>query len=66
VSPALIVDTHLPDLEREWRPTVERLIEVIMGELHDVQHARKWGQLTFTRGADWHHWIYAVSPSRRR
>jgi hypothetical protein len=42
----MIVDTHLPDLDREWRPTVERLIEVIMGELPDAQHERKWGQLT--------------------
>ena len=65
MDPALIVDTHLPDLDREWRPTVERLIEVIMGELPDAQHERKWGQLTLTRGADWHHWICAVSPSKK-
>jgi hypothetical protein len=44
---------------------VERLIEVILGELPDAQHDRKWGQLTFTREDNWHHWICAISPSKR-
>jgi hypothetical protein len=44
---------------------VERLIEVVMGALPDAQHERKWGQLTFTRKADWHHWICAVSPAKK-
>jgi hypothetical protein len=65
VDPATIVDTHLPELDHEWRPTVERLIEVISGELPDAQHERKWAQLTFTREADWHHWICAISPRRK-
>jgi hypothetical protein len=43
VDPATIVDTQLPDLDQEWRPTVERLIEVVMGALPDAQHERKWG-----------------------
>jgi hypothetical protein len=64
VDPATIAETQLPDLDQEWRPTVERLIEVVMGALPDAQHERKWGQLTFTRRADWHHWICAVSPSK--
>jgi hypothetical protein len=65
MDPGTIVDAHLPDLDDEWRPTVERLIEVILGELPDAQHERKWGQLTFTREADWHHWICAISPSKK-
>jgi hypothetical protein len=65
VDPGTIVDRHLPDLDPEWRPTVERLIEVILSQIPDAQHERKWGQLTFTREADWHHWICAVSPSKR-
>jgi hypothetical protein len=60
-----VIDQHLPHLDRGWRSTVERLIEVILGELPDAQHERKWGQLTFTRGGDWHHWICAVSPTNR-
>jgi hypothetical protein len=59
-----IIDRHLPGLEEGWRPTVERLIEVILGELPDAQHERKWGQLTFTREGDWHHWIAAISPTK--
>jgi hypothetical protein len=60
-----IIDTYLPDLDAGRRPTVERLIEVILGELPDAQHERKWGQLTFTREGDWHHWICAVSSTKQ-
>jgi hypothetical protein len=60
-----IIDKHLPRLDEGWRPTVARLIEAILGELPDAQHERKWGQLTFTRDGDWHHWICAVSPTKK-
>jgi hypothetical protein len=60
-----IIDKHMPDLDERWRPTVERLIEVIFGELPDARYERKWGQLTFTREGDWHHWIGAVSPTKK-
>lgn len=43
-----IVDKHLPDLDQEWRSTVERLVAVILGALAHAEHDRKWGQLTFT------------------
>jgi hypothetical protein len=59
-----IVEEHLPDLDQTRRTTAERLIEVILGELPDAQHQRKWGRLTFTRAGDWHHWICAVTPTR--
>jgi hypothetical protein len=65
VDERAIIDQHLPDLDDVWRSTVERLIEVILGELSNAQHERKWGQLTFTRGGDWHHWICAVSPTKK-
>jgi hypothetical protein len=58
-----IVDKHLSDLDQEGRSTAKRLIEVILGELPDAQHECKWGQLTFTREGDWHHWICAVSTT---
>jgi hypothetical protein len=60
-----IIDKHLPGLDEGWRPTVQRLIEVILGVLPDAQHERKWGQLTFTREGDWHHWIAAISPTKK-
>jgi hypothetical protein len=65
VEAASIVDRHLPDLDDARRTTAERLIELILGELPDTQHERKWGQLTFTRDGDWHHWICAVSPTKK-
>jgi hypothetical protein len=64
VDPRAIVDDALPDLEPERRATAERLVELILAELPDAQHARKWGRLTFTREADWHHWICAVALAR--
>jgi hypothetical protein len=64
VEARAIVDQHLPDLDQGRRTTAERLIEVILGELPDAQHQRKWGRLTFTRAGDWHHWICAVTPTR--
>jgi hypothetical protein len=60
-----MVDKHLPDLDQQWRSTVERLVALILGELPHADHARKWGQLTFTRGGDWHHWICAISPGKK-
>jgi hypothetical protein len=64
MEPGAVIDAHLPELDRRWRPTVERLIEVVLGELPDAENERKWGQLTFTRNRDWHHWICAVSPTK--
>jgi hypothetical protein len=43
---------------------VERLIDLVLDVLPDAQHERKWGQLTFTREADWHQWICATSPTK--
>jgi hypothetical protein len=60
-----IIDTHLPDLDDRWRSTAERPIDVLLDALSDAQDERKWGQLTFTREGDWHHWICAISPSRQ-
>jgi hypothetical protein len=60
-----IIDTHLPDLDERWRSTAERLVEVIVGALPDVQHDRKWSRLTFTREGNWHQWICAISPTKK-
>jgi hypothetical protein len=60
-----IVDQHLPELDEHWRSTVERLVALILGELPDADHDRKWGQLTFTRHANWQHWICAIDPGKK-
>jgi hypothetical protein len=59
-----VVETYLPNLDARWRPTAERLTQVVLDVLPDVEHARKWGRLTFTRDDDWHHWICAVTPTK--
>jgi hypothetical protein len=64
-QPQKIVATQLPEIDERSRTTVERLIDLILDVLPDVQHERKWGRLTFTQEGDWHHWISmfpALSP----
>ena len=59
-----IVDQYLPDLAQQLHSTAERLVEVVLRELPDAQHDRKWGRLSFTRDNDWHHWICAISATK--
>jgi hypothetical protein len=54
-----------PGLDEQSRRTGERLIELVLDLLPDAQHERKWGQLTFTREGDWHHWICAISATQK-
>jgi hypothetical protein len=58
-----IIASDLPGLEERWRPVVDRLMDVVFDVLPDAEHARKWGQLTFTRHGDWHHWICAIAAT---
>ena len=44
---------------------VERLTEVVLDALPGAEQAQKWGQLTFTLDDDWHHWICAISPTKK-
>lgn len=60
-----IVDEYLPGLEPDLRATAARVIEVVVDALPDAEHERKWGRLTFTRAGDWHHWICAVSATKK-
>jgi hypothetical protein len=62
-QPQRIIATHLRELDERSRPTVERLIELVLAVLPDAQHERKWGRLTFTREGDWHQWICAISAT---
>ena len=42
----------------------DRLVELIEAAIPDAESERKWGRLTFTREANWHHWICALAPSK--
>jgi hypothetical protein len=64
VDAVAMIDKHLPELDPARHSIVAELIDVILGELPDAQHGLKWGQLTFTRDGDWHHWICAISPTK--
>src|SRR5215211_42035 len=55
----------MPDLDDRSRSTAERLIEVLLGALPDAPRELKWGRLTFTCEGDWHHWICAISPTKK-
>jgi hypothetical protein len=56
---------YLPNLDGGLRATAERVIAVILEALPDAEHERKWGRLTLTRESDWHHWICAVSATKK-
>jgi hypothetical protein len=58
-----IIATYFPTLDERSRPTVERLIDLVLDVLPDAAHARKWGRLTFTRHGDWHNWLCAIAPT---
>jgi hypothetical protein len=59
-----LIATCLPALDERSRPTVERLIDVVVDVLPDTDHRRKWGRLTFTQNSDWHHWLCAIAPTK--
>src|SRR5688572_29406331 len=60
-----IIATYLQELDERSRPTVERLIDVVIDVLPDTEHGRRWGRLTFTRNEDWHHWLCAIAPTSK-
>jgi hypothetical protein len=60
-----IFTAYFQDLDEGLRPTVERLIDVVVEALPEAEDAWKWGRLTFTRNGDWHHWLCAIAPGRK-
>jgi hypothetical protein len=60
-----ILSAYFQELDERLRPTVERLIDVVLAVVPDAEHERKWGRLTFTRNGDWHHWLCAIAPGRK-
>lgn len=60
-----IFAAYFRELDERLRPTVERVIDVVVEVLPDAEYERKWGRLTFTRNGDWHHWLCAIAPGRQ-
>jgi hypothetical protein len=60
-----IVNEYLPGLDPKLRATASRLVEVVLSAIPDAEQEWKWGRLTFTREGDWHHWICAVSATKK-
>ena len=60
-----IAAAYFPTLDQRSRSAMERLIDLVFDVLPDAQHESKWGQLTFTLDGDWHHWICALSPTKK-
>jgi hypothetical protein len=60
-----ILTAYFEEVDARLRPTVERLIDVVVDALPDAEPALKWGRLTFTRNGDWHHWVCAIAPARK-
>jgi hypothetical protein len=60
-----IAAAYFPTLDQRSRSAMERLIDLVFDALPAAQHESKWGQLTFTLDRDWHHWICALSPTKK-
>ena len=60
-----IIATFFPRLDERSRPIVRCLIDLVLDVLPDAQQDWKWGQLTFTRHGDWHHWICAIACTKK-
>lgn len=42
-----------------------RLMEIIEASGEDLDCAIKWGQLTYAKNADFHHWILAIKMTKK-
>ena len=60
-----IIAAFFPGLDEPSHRVVGCLIDLVLDALPDAQQAWKWGQLTFTRHGDWHHWICAISSTKK-
>jgi hypothetical protein len=48
----------------EYKQIVERLDNIIQGSSNGLSCAVKWGQLTYAKDGDFHHWICAIKITR--
>jgi hypothetical protein len=59
------VNRCLDDLKPENRELATTLIHYIMESNPEFDCEVKWNQITFTLNQNWHHWIVAVSESKK-
>ncbi|WP_211900261.1 DUF1801 domain-containing protein [Saccharopolyspora erythraea] len=55
----------LDGLDEQARAQARELAALVLGTEPRVEHAVKWGRLTFTVDGDWHHWVCAVAATAR-
>lgn len=62
------IDIWLDQLPPDRRAEAEELAGQVRSAADppaELDEAIKWNRLTFTAGADWHHWLCAVSVTKR-
>lgn len=59
------VVTWLSGLDESLRREVEFLASVVASADAGLEQAIKWGQLTFTVGGNWHHWICGIAATKK-
>ncbi|MBB5786840.1 DUF1801 domain-containing protein [Jiangella mangrovi] len=62
------IDIWLDQLPPERRVEAEELagqVRAAVDASPELDEAIKWNRLTFTAGGNWHHWVCAVSVTKR-
>lgn len=59
------VQAWFDGLDEHVRAPAEELATIIRAADSRLEHAVKWGRLTFTVGGDWHHWLCAVAATKK-
>lgn len=60
-----IIADSLKYITDEFKDLVKKLIEVINQSSVHFDSAIKWKQLTFTKKMNFHHWIIAISQTKK-
>ncbi len=59
------LNTFLRKASPEYEESIRKLYHVVMSTSDRLQAAIKWNMLTFAFDGDFHHWICAVSPTKK-
>lgn len=60
-----VVTNYVAGVDERLRPVVEHLMAVIEKAPCRLDIGLRWGQLTFARDGDYHHWICAIGVTRK-
>lgn len=60
-----IINNFVESITDEFKDLVIKLIDIINQSSVSFDSAIKWKQLTFTTGQDFHHWIIAISQTKK-